>query len=106
MEILKLTLKKKWYDLIASGVKKEEYREIKPYWINRLCIKSSETINSYDIKKYDYVEFTNGYLKNSPKVVFEIKNITIREGKIEWGAEPDKDCFVIELGKKTFNGDK
>ena len=34
---LKLTLCRQWFDLIKSGEKKEEYREIKPYWINRLC---------------------------------------------------------------------
>jgi len=28
---LHLTLKKNWFDLILSGEKKEEYREIKPY---------------------------------------------------------------------------
>ena len=35
---LHLTLKKKWYDMIASGEKKEEYREVKKYWIRRLII--------------------------------------------------------------------
>jgi hypothetical protein len=33
---LKLVLKKKWFDLILSCEKKEEYREIKPYWVKRL----------------------------------------------------------------------
>lgn len=28
---LTLHLKKKWYDMIASGIKTEEYRLIKPY---------------------------------------------------------------------------
>lgn len=36
MKTLHLTLKKKWFDKITSGEKKEEYREIKPYWIRRL----------------------------------------------------------------------
>ncbi|MDM8539125.1 ASCH domain-containing protein [Desulfobacterales bacterium HSG17] len=31
-DILLLTLKHKWFDLIASGKKRREYREIKPYW--------------------------------------------------------------------------
>lgn len=31
-----LTIKKKWFDMILSGVKKEEYREIKPYYDSRL----------------------------------------------------------------------
>ena len=36
---LHLTLKKKWFDLILSGEKKEEYREIKDYWCKRFCSK-------------------------------------------------------------------
>ena len=30
---LYLSLKKEWYNLIDDGVKAEEYREIKPYWV-------------------------------------------------------------------------
>ncbi len=33
---LYIPLKEKWYRMIESGEKKEEYREIKPYWIKRL----------------------------------------------------------------------
>ena len=36
MKTLDLVLKKKWFDMIASGEKTEEYREIKPYWESRL----------------------------------------------------------------------
>ena len=36
MKTLHLTLNKKWFDMIAAGVKKEEYRSIKTYWIKRL----------------------------------------------------------------------
>ena len=32
MNTLHLTLNKKWFDMILSGEKTEEYREIKPYW--------------------------------------------------------------------------
>ena len=34
--MLILPIKKKWYDMILSGEKTEEYREIKPYYDNRL----------------------------------------------------------------------
>lgn len=37
---LKLTLSKQWFDLIEKGIKTEEYREVKPYWITRLVIKT------------------------------------------------------------------
>ena len=33
---LHLVLKAKWYDLIKSGIKKEEYRELTEYWARRL----------------------------------------------------------------------
>ena len=31
MKTLTLSLKLKWFDMIKAGVKKEEYREIKPF---------------------------------------------------------------------------
>lgn len=34
-EYLILPIKKKWFDMILSGEKKEEYREMKPYWEKR-----------------------------------------------------------------------
>ena len=40
MRILNLPLKAKWYDMIESGIKTEEYREFKPYWIKRFCFSS------------------------------------------------------------------
>lgn len=33
--MLVLPIKKKWFDMIAAGIKKEEYREIKPYYVKR-----------------------------------------------------------------------
>lgn len=33
---LHLSLQKRWFDMIASGEKREEYREFSPYWIKRL----------------------------------------------------------------------
>ena len=33
---LHLVLKRKWWDMIASGEKKEEYREVCHYWAARL----------------------------------------------------------------------
>lgn len=38
MNILYLPLKKEWYEMIEAGIKKEEYREFKPYWLQRLML--------------------------------------------------------------------
>jgi len=60
MNTLHLTLKKKWFDMILSGEKKEEYREIKNYWAARLLGK-----------QYDTILFRNGYSKNAPKFLIK-----------------------------------
>ena len=72
-KVLCLTLKKKWFDLIKQGIKTEEYREIKPYWETRLSGRH-----------YDIVKFRNGYQHNAPTIVYEIKEISITNGKEEW----------------------
>jgi len=36
METLQLNLIKKWFDLTVQGIKKEEYRDITPFWAKRL----------------------------------------------------------------------
>lgn len=89
---LKLTVTKKWFDMIVSGEKKEEYREMKSHWISRIS-KGEEKITS--------VQFTNGYGKNSPTVIFFCKKITIGLGKEEWGALRNQRYFIIHLGDRA-----
>lgn len=88
MNALYLTINKKWFDMILSGKKTEEYREIKPYYNLRLIGK-----------EYDTVVFRNGYASNAPQFTIELKSITQSTGKPEWGAEPNKKYFVLYLGK-------
>jgi len=92
MKTLHLTLKRKWFDMIKSGEKKEEYREIKPFWTKRFnnirC--SSEPTKT--------VTFSNGYHKDRDQFVIELKAIYIRHGRLDWGAEEDTNYFVLKLG--------
>jgi len=73
MKILHLTLKKKWFNMILSGDKPEEYREIKPYWTKRLSRTGIDRI--FIPKDFDVVSFTNGYGKDSPSFLIECKGI-------------------------------
>lgn len=93
MRNLRLTLNKKWFDMIASGQKKEEYREIKKYWDQRL-------LHNGKIKQFDIVTFKNGYSRFSPMMSFEVKEIVIADGKPEWGAEKGAKYYVIRLGDR------
>lgn len=102
-----LTLKKKWFDMIQSGEKKEEYREIKPHWISRLCVSypgniggdfmDDHKVTAYLFKKFTHVKFVNGYSKHSPSMFLPITLIEIRAGRPEWGAEEGKKYFVISI---------
>lgn len=92
MKTLHLTLKKKWFDMIASGEKKEEYREIKDYWTKRL-LHPDLSLNPYWL-----VQFRNGYSKDAPTITLVCKGISIKEGNSKWGAVEGQKYFVIELG--------
>jgi hypothetical protein len=87
MKILHLTLKKQWFDMIASGVKREEYREMKPYWHKRLANR-----------KYDAIQFRNGYSKDAPTMLVELKSILSGLGIIEWGAPAAHPVYILTLG--------
>lgn len=111
MKTLHLPLKAQWYKMIESGVKTEEYREIKPYWANRMkcqadgfctpqitcMLARTRNFGLCDIR-YTHVKFSYGYTKRT--MTFEWKGITIGKGKPEWGA-PDEDVFIIKLGKRV-----
>lgn len=85
-----LVLKHKWWNMIESGVKTEEYREIKPYYEKRL-------LYVYDTNDTVLVCFHKGY--TSETMTFVIEGVSIGKGNPEWGA-PDKDVFIIRLGRR------
>lgn len=96
MKILHLTLKKKWFDLIASGEKRHEYRECKPYWEKRLIKPDGNP------RHFDEIHFRNGYSKDAP--FMRVEFIRIAHTGPEW-CEPRcgevlwPDTIVITLGK-------
>ncbi len=89
-----LPIKKKWFDLIVSGVKKEEYREIKPFYTRRFHWEDDIKMRTYMITTD--VMFRNGYSKVSPTIFC---HVCIKKGfgKKEWGAEPGKLYYVLEI---------
>lgn len=120
MKTLTLSLKKKWFNKIKKGVKKEEYREIKPFWIKRLleCTEhdldaiwdtftafpdttkqlNKELENLKAFKIFDSLVLTLGYPKagdTERRLTFKNPKIRIGTGRPEWGAEPGKNYFVI-----------
>jgi len=107
--MLTLPIKKKWFDMILSGEKKEEYREIKPYYETRFMnlfgvifcggtfLKCSEIGLSECVKDdVQTIQFRNGYSKNSPSFIAKC-TLSIGTGKEEWGAEKGKEYFILTV---------
>ena len=111
MKTLTLPLKKKWFDMIKAGIKKEEYRDIKPRYLQMFCettfahgpifmpvFSVDFSLHSLEELGYDTLVFTLGYPKaddSERRLVFKNPRIRIDEGKPEWGAEQGKQYFVI-----------
>ena len=91
--MLTLPIKKKWFDMIVSGEKKEEYREIKAYWTKRFH-KYFHDKKGLLVPKI--VKFRNGYSNNSPTIQCKIW-LKRGKGKEEWGAEPGKEYYILKI---------
>lgn len=96
--LLILPIKKKWFDMIVAKEKPEEYREISPYYKSRFK-------NLFDMFPYSYIPtgldrkeliLRNGYSRNSPSCMITA-SLDINTGKPEWGAEKDKEYYVLKI---------
>jgi hypothetical protein len=90
LRVLRLTLKRKWFDMIASGEKREEYRTPGKWILSRL-----------EGKEYDRIEFKNGYGQNVPTMEVEYLGWAYSFGKRQWGGggEQGKPFATIYLGR-------
>ncbi len=92
--MLTLPIKKKWFDMILNGEKKEEYREIKPYYAIRFQhLWQGSLIDGEATRE---ICFRNGYSSNSPSFIATC-SLSIGTGKKEWGAEPEELYYVLKI---------
>ena len=104
-----LPIKKKWFDMIVSGEKKEEYREIKPYYTSRF-IKAlgfpgkseredvKELLKQMQALKSIEIMFRNGYSVGSPAIIAEC-HLSIGMGKEKWGAKLGEKYYILRIDK-------
>lgn len=99
--LINMTIKRKWFDLIRIGEKKEEYRTYKCRQAMRLynavCERGRFPEESIAILR-------NGYNLGSAAVAVEITGLNLRSGDEaqhpEWGEPTDKELhMVIRIGK-------
>ena len=101
--LLYLTLKRKWYDMIANGVKEEEYRDYKPFWTSRIDRWSGQ------INKHRVAAFSLG--RRKPDMFFlcmskgcEAEPVMLCLSRYalhpEWG-EPRAPHYTIPLDERV-----
>ena len=93
-----MPIKKQWFDMILSGEKKEEYREITPYYITRFQNIGLIGKDFQPSGVNRLIRLRNGYSSNSP-MLEAIVRMLIREGKEDWGAEKNKTYYVLYIQK-------
>ena len=98
--MLTLPIKRKWFDMILSGEKKEEYRDSTYYWRTRLWqAEVDNVIFSCSPMKANgefYVLIRVGYNKSFPTARLCV-HWKVGTGKPKWGAEPNKEYNVLEI---------
>lgn len=101
--MITLPIKKQWFDMIAAGVKTEEYREIKPYYTTRIATEIGESpqITFFALKagretREFIVKFVNGYGNNRPSFYAEC-SIKVGTGRKKWGAVPGNKYYVLRI---------
>lgn len=96
--MLTLPIKKKWFDMICSGEKKEEYREITPYYTSRF--KTIGLLDKHDnpTEEDAIIKLRNGYSREADYVVVRVK-LRKGEGFTMWGAIPDEWYYVLRIIK-------
>ena len=95
---LHLVLKRKWWDMIESGEKKEEYRTHSDYWIKRLV--DGEYYGGDDLDRYKPFEnvcFHLGYTNTT--MTFSIAHIYHGYGVPEWGRRQGESIYNFTWGK-------
>lgn len=92
--MLTIPIKKKWFDMILSGEKKEEYREIKPYWTKRFQNARLLDFGGLPTYKTVKVEFRNGYGLRVPSFVADV-TLEIGKGAPLWGAKWDEIYYML-----------
>ena len=95
--VLKMTIKKRWYNAIMALEKPEEYREIKPYWTVRLQNAGLLDENGDPVPGViGQGILQNGYGPRARRMYIRFL-LRIGEGRSEWGAEPGKKYYILSV---------
>lgn len=101
MATLQLPISRRWFNLIAVGEKKVEYRACSPHWQSRI-----------DGKNITHIRLVNGYGAGRPWIVLEVRGISqvyrspgpARISRPRPDDAPVGMVYAIELGDLVASG--
>ena len=91
MNVLYLTLKRKYFEQIQEGIKTVEYRSMSDYWAKRLI-----DFKKGEFRKFDKIIFRNGYGRNVPTIEADFVDIGIEYGDPDFFAIGEL-CYAIKF---------
>ncbi|MDE3276651.1 MAG: hypothetical protein PUJ80_11595 [Verrucomicrobiota bacterium] len=100
--LLNLTIKRRWFDMIASGEKREEYRKLDNMQVAKAYARS------YCEPKVDgVIVLRNGYRMDCQALAVRVLSISLCMMSLpehpEWG-EPDYPHYAISFGEIVYRG--
>lgn len=110
-----LPIKREWFDMILSGEKKEEYRDLTNHWAKRLTGQSRCSITADYGVPCDHVDanikvnpkpgkttvtLTNGYSPTSRRIVVELLGLEVKTPNPAWCPPGTGGLwFALKLGE-------
>ena len=83
LKVLALNIKKVFFDEIMKGEKDTEYRELKQTTLNKYTYIDEADGKRY-LRWYDLLHLYVGYQKNRESALVEVKDITYKDGVVEY----------------------
>ena len=129
MRIFTLNLDKVFYEMIARGYKKKEYREVKEFWVRRLMnpidsgdvkmydmerfhemVNAHQVIKKHVFKEFDILRIKLGYGKSGQdEIDFVWKPVTLEKPNPKWiGSKFEKDLsmkITFDLSERYHEGE-
>ena len=103
---LNLTMRRKWFDMVAQGIKTEEYRDCENKQVERAYFWAFNS--RYWSESRPVAVFRNGYRMDSRALVVKIVGFGLRGREEvkhpEWGEPTDRTHFAVMLGDVLMRG--
>lgn len=96
--MLTLPIKRKWFDMILSGEKLEEYRKLSEYYQIRFDRYFPRSYTPAGEERVGMIKLRAGYSADAPSLTARC-SLTVGTGRPEWGADPAEEYYVLKIEK-------